>query len=101
MKSRVCWQDSGITERKISQTKLLIDAEDTDNPDFSFTVIGDSGCGSHLNHHPQGKIAEMMVQQESSQLVIHTGDVVYRVSQFTKVHFTSAFCLITIYFVGK
>ena len=79
MKKRVCWQDSVIKEKKIDQTKLVIDDRNTDNPNFSFTVIGDSGCGSHLKHHPQRKIAEMMLQQESSRFVIHTGDVVYQV----------------------
>ena len=79
MNCRVRWQADPIKEKAIAQTKLVLDDEDTDNPDFSFTVIGDSGCGSHLNHHPQGKIAEMMVRQESSRFVIHTGDVVYQV----------------------
>ena len=79
MKRRVCWQDRLIAERNINQTKLVIDDKDTDNPNFSFIVIGDSGCGSHLKHHPQRKIAEMMLQQDSSRFVIHTGDVVYQV----------------------
>ena len=79
MKKRVCWQGSVIKEKNIDQTKLVIDDPNTDNPNFSFTVIGDSGCGSHLKHHPQRKIAEMMLQQESSRFVIHTGDVVYQV----------------------
>ena len=78
MKRRVCWQKKAIATREISQTKLVIDDRDTDNPDFSFTVIGDSGCGSHLKHQPQRKIAEMMLQQDS-RFVIHTGDVVYQV----------------------
>ena len=79
MKQRVRWQELAIKEQQIDQTKLVIDGEDTDNPDFSFTVIGDSGCGSHLKHHPQRKIAEMMLQQESSRFTLHTGDVVYHV----------------------
>ena len=80
MKRRVRWQESAIKERAIAQTKLVIDGKDTDNPDFSFLVIGDSGCGSHLKHHPQRKIAEMMLQQqESSRFIIHTGDIVYNV----------------------
>ena len=79
MKRRVRWQDSAIEARAIAQTKLVIDDPDCDNPNFSFTVIGDSGCGSHLKHHPQGKIAEMLLQQESARFVIHTGDVVYQV----------------------
>ena len=79
MKRRVRWQDSAIKKKAIAQTKLVIDDRDTDNPNFSFLIIGDSGCGSHLKHHPQRKIAEMMLQQESSRFIIHTGDVVYQV----------------------
>ena len=33
MKRRVRWQDSAIKEKAIAQTKLVIDDEDTDNPD--------------------------------------------------------------------
>ena len=79
MKRRVRWQDSVIKEIAIAQTKLVIDDQNRDNPTFSFIVIGDSGCGSHLKHHPQRKIAELMLEQESSRFVIHTGDVVYQV----------------------
>ncbi len=79
MKQRVRWQNELIAKRNINQTKLVINGENIDNPNFSFTVIGDSGCGSHLKHHPQRKIAEMMLQQELSRFVIHTGDVVYQV----------------------
>ena len=78
MKHRVCWQQDLVLDKAISQTKLVIDDADADNPDFSFLVIGDSGCGSHLKHHPQRRIAEMMLQQES-RFVLHTGDVVYHV----------------------
>ncbi|MCC0176435.1 metallophosphoesterase [Waterburya agarophytonicola K14] len=79
MKRRVRWQDDPIKQRAIAQTKLVIDQEDTDNPNFSFTVIGDSGCGSHLKHHPQRKIAEMILQQDDSSFLLHTGDVIYQV----------------------
>ncbi|MEL7007982.1 MAG: metallophosphoesterase [Cyanobacteria bacterium J06648_1] len=79
MKHRVRWQESSIQEKAIAQTKLVIDAADTDNPNFSFLVIGDSGCGSHLKHQPQRRIAEMMLQHESSRFTVHTGDVVYHV----------------------
>ena len=79
MKRRVRWQDSVIKQQAIAQTKLVIDDENRDNPNFSFIVIGDSGCGSHLKHHPQRKIAELMLEQDSSRFVIHTGDVVYQV----------------------
>lgn len=78
MKRRVCWQESLISDKAIAQTKLVIDDADTDNPNFSFLVIGDSGCGSHLKYHPQRQIAEMMLQEEA-RFVLHTGDVVYHV----------------------
>ena len=61
MKRRVRWQESVIRENNINQTKLVIDDDNIDNPGFSFLVIGDSGCGSHLKHHPQRRIAEMML----------------------------------------
>ncbi|MEL6927474.1 MAG: metallophosphoesterase [Cyanobacteria bacterium J06600_6] len=79
MKRRVCWQESSISDSAIDQTKLVVDEADTDNPNFSFLVIGDSGCGSHLKYQPQRQIAEMMLQQEDSRFTIHTGDVVYQV----------------------
>ena len=79
MKRRVRWQDAVIKGQAIAQTKLVVDDQNSDNPNFSFLVIGDSGCGSHLKHHPQRKIAEMMLQQESSCFTLHTGDVVYQV----------------------
>lgn len=78
MKHRVRWQQGLLSSLAIAQTKLVIEDTDTDNPNFSFLVIGDSGCGSHLKHHPQRRIAQMMLQQ-SSRFVLHTGDVVYQV----------------------
>ncbi|MDJ0592443.1 MAG: metallophosphoesterase [Pleurocapsa sp. MO_226.B13] len=79
MKRRVRWQEKLLKERAIAQTKLVIDDDEVDNPNFSFLVIGDSGCGSHLKHHPQRKIAEMMLEHSSSRFILHTGDVVYQV----------------------
>ena len=80
MKRRVRWQESIIKAKKINQTKLVIDDDDSDNPDFSFLVIGDSGCGYHLKHHPQRKIAAMMLEhQPECRFMLHTGDVVYQV----------------------
>lgn len=80
MKRRVRWQEPLLKEKAIAQTKLVIEEKDTDNPNFSFLVIGDSGCGAHLKHHPQRKIAEMMLQhQEECSFILHTGDVIYQV----------------------
>lgn len=78
MKERVRWQEPAIQKRAINQTHLVIDDGNTDHSDFSFLVIGDSGSGEHYDHHPQRQIAEMMLEQ-SSNFIIHTGDVVYQV----------------------
>ncbi|MBE9045068.1 metallophosphoesterase [Pleurocapsales cyanobacterium LEGE 10410] len=94
MKRRVRWQETAIEQQGISQTKLVVDDQDTDNPDFSFLVIGDSGCGSHLKHHPQRKIAEMMLEhQPDSSFILHTGDVVYQVgsSEYYQENFISPY----------
>lgn len=94
MKRRVRWQDALFQERAIAQTKLVVDEDDTDNPDFSFLVIGDSGCGFHLKHHPQRKIAEMMLQHSGdSRFILHTGDVVYQVgsSEYYQNNFISPY----------
>lgn len=80
MKQRVRWQHPLIVERKIDQTELVLEDGEADNPEFSFLVIGDSGSGSHRKHHPQRKIAELMLQHgQDSRFVLHTGDVVYLV----------------------
>lgn len=80
MKRRVRWQEVLIKEKEIDQTKLVIDDGNTDNSHFSFLIIGDSGCGSHLKHHPQREIAKMMLQQQQEcSFLLHTGDVVYQV----------------------
>ena len=87
MKRRVRWQERVFQEKSIEQTKLVIDDDNTDNPNFSFLVIGDSGCGSHLKHHPQRKIAEMMLPHQSDcSFILHTGDVVYQVGSKEYYH---------------
>ena len=80
MKRRVRWQESLFKEKGISQTKLVIDDRHRDNPHFSFFAIGDTGCGYHLKHHPQRKIAQLMLQHQADcRFILHTGDVVYQV----------------------
>lgn len=80
MKSRVRWQEPILQQKAIAQTKLVIEDGYSDSSQFSFLVIGDSGCGMHLKHNPQRTIAEMMLkQQEDCRFVLHTGDVVYQV----------------------
>lgn len=83
MKQRVRWQHSLIAEREIDQTELVVEDGSGDDPEFSFLVIGDSGSGSHRGHHPQRKIAEMMLEQgEDCRFVMHTGDVIYLVGSY-------------------
>ena len=87
MKRRVRWKEGLIKEKAIAQTKLVIEDDNRDNLNFSFLVIGDSGCGSHLKHHPQRKIAEMMLQhQQECSFILHTGDVVYQVGSREYYH---------------
>lgn len=78
MKERVRWGDASVVERGIDQTSMVLDDGNSDNPEFSFIVIGDSGTTEHQGHHPQRKIAELMLaHQQESRFVLHTGDVIY------------------------
>lgn len=79
MKQRVRWQESSIIARNIDQTRLVIDDQQIDNPEFSFLVIGDSGTGRHRGHHPQREITKLLLNQSDyhPRFILHTGDVVY------------------------
>ena len=80
MQQRVRWQDSLITERNIDQTQIVIEDEGSDDQDFSFLVIGDSGSGPHYDHHPQREVAQLMLSHlKDCRFTLHTGDVVYLV----------------------
>lgn len=78
MKQRVRWQEPALKERRIDQTRLAIDDGKADEVEFSFFVVGDSGCGDRYGHNPQRKIAEMMLRDRVN-FILHTGDVVYQV----------------------
>ncbi|MBD2520159.1 metallophosphoesterase [Nostoc sp. FACHB-973] len=78
MKERVRWMHPSFVQRGIDQTSLVIDDRKSDSPEFSFMVIGDSGTKSHSPHHPQRKVAELMLpHREDCSFVLHTGDVIY------------------------
>jgi hypothetical protein len=80
MKQRVKWGDSAIVERNIDQTSLVIDDGKSDDAEFSFLVVGDSGTGSHRGHSPMRRIAELMIPYyDECRFMLHTGDVVYQV----------------------
>lgn len=78
MKERVRWRHPSVVQRRIDQTSMVIDDGNSDNPEFSFIVIGDTGTTEHQGHHPQRRIAELMLaHQEECRFVLHTGDVIY------------------------
>ncbi len=79
MKRRVRWQESYLVDRNIDQTRLVIDDDHVENPEFSFFVIGDSGTGRHRRHSPQREITQLLLKQQDHhpRFILHTGDVVY------------------------
>ncbi|MEH1983457.1 MAG: metallophosphoesterase [Nostoc sp.] len=80
MNQRVRWQDPLIVERNIDQTRLVLEDDQTDNSEFSFLVVGDSGSGKHRGHNPQRQVAELMLPHHNeSRFMLHTGDVIYLV----------------------
>jgi Calcineurin-like phosphoesterase len=80
MKERVRWQDPSLLKRGIDQTRIAIADGASDNPEFSFLVVGDSGSGAHGGDNPQRRVAELMWQNsEDCRFVLHTGDVIYLV----------------------
>ena len=80
MKQRVRWQHPSILQQGIDQTCMVIDDGNSENPEFSFMVIGDTGSKSYSGHHPQREVAKMMVNHGNDcRFVLHTGDVIYMV----------------------
>lgn len=80
MKERVRWQQPSLIKRDIDQTRMVIEDGFSDNPEFSFLVVGDSGSGAHGGDNPQRRVAQHMLQQsDSCRFVLHTGDVIYLV----------------------
>jgi 3',5'-cyclic AMP phosphodiesterase CpdA len=87
MKQRVRWQDPVFLSRKIDQTQLCIDDPDTNNPEFSFLVVGDSGCSTYQGNNPQSQVAQLMLEhQDQAKFILHTGDVVYQVGSQEYYH---------------
>ncbi|MBD0335468.1 MAG: metallophosphoesterase [Cyanobacteria bacterium Co-bin13] len=80
MKTRVRWSHPQILQRRIDQTTLEIADGHSQEPGFSFLVMGDSGTGNHRGDNPQRRVAEAMLgHQEDCRFALHTGDVVYLV----------------------
>ncbi|MEH2372363.1 metallophosphoesterase family protein [Nostoc sp.] len=87
MNQRVRWQDPLIVERNIDQTRLVLEDGQTDNSEFSFLVVGDSGSGKHRGHNPQRQVAELMLPHHNeSRFMLHTGDVIYLVGSSEYYH---------------
>jgi len=80
MQQRVRWNDPLIRERGIDQTRFLMDDGRSQDPEFSFLVVGDSGSGSHRGHNPQRQLAELLLPHaDECRFMLHTGDVIYLV----------------------
>lgn len=80
MKERVRWQHADIVAKDIDQTRLVLETDQSDSPDFSFLVIGDSGTGQYRGDSPQRRVMEQLLAHgQDSSFVLHTGDVVYLV----------------------
>lgn len=80
MNQRVRWQDPLIVARGIDQTRLVLSDNRSDDANFSFLVVGDSGSGSHHGHNPQRQVAQLMLPHHNdSRFMLHTGDVIYLV----------------------
>ena len=80
MKERVRWQDPVIQRRGIDQTRLVLEDNRADDPEFSFLVIGDTGTGSHRYNNPQREVAGLLQPHlADSSFMLHTGDVIYLV----------------------
>jgi len=78
MKQRVRWQHPSIVQRGIDQTSMVLEDGKQESPEFSFMVMGDTGTKTHSSHHPQRRVAEMMLaHSEGCSFVLHTGDVIY------------------------
>jgi hypothetical protein len=78
MKERVRWRHPSVVSRGIDQTCMVLDDGNSNSPEFSFMVIGDTGTRSQYQYHPQRQIAELMLEQlDECRFVLHTGDVIY------------------------
>lgn len=80
MRSRVRYGQPALRQQGINQTYLVLEDGQSQDKQFSFLVMGDSGSESYHNDHPQRRVAEAMAELRSqSRFVLHTGDVVYLV----------------------
>jgi Calcineurin-like phosphoesterase len=80
MEQRVRWHTPAIAAREIDQTSFVLDDGHANDSEFSFLVVGDSGSGAHRDHHPQRKVAELMLPHHPEcRFMLHTGDVIYLV----------------------
>ena len=80
MRDRVRWRHPLIMARNIDQTRFVLDDGQTEDLEFSFMVMGDSGTGRYRGDSPQRRVAEAMLEQgRDARFFLHTGDVVYLV----------------------
>lgn len=78
MNERVRWQDNFVTARNIDRGRLFLDDGGTEDREFSFLAIGDTGWGPRETSNPQRRIAEQTLPHlKTCRFLLHTGDVVY------------------------
>jgi 3',5'-cyclic AMP phosphodiesterase CpdA len=80
MAERVRWGHPALAERRIDQTRLVLEGSPSGEEPFSFLVIGDSGTRHGSGRRPQRQVAERLLEHRGeAAFLLHTGDVVYQV----------------------
>jgi 3',5'-cyclic AMP phosphodiesterase CpdA len=80
MAERVRRGHPALAERRIDQTRLVLEGAPREEEPFSFLVIGDSGTRHGSHRRPQREVAERLLEhREEAAFLLHTGDVVYQV----------------------
>jgi 3',5'-cyclic AMP phosphodiesterase CpdA len=78
MGQRVRWGDRAIIQQDVDQTCLLLDDGRSQQPGFSFLVLGDTDAGLQSEQDPQWEIAQaLLAHSDLSRFTLHTGDVTY------------------------
>ena len=80
MRSRSRYNHPAIQHLGINQSYMVLEDGRSQDTQFSFLVLGDSGSQSYRNDHPQRRVAEAMAElRQDCRFALHTGDVVYLV----------------------
>lgn len=94
MGQKVRWGDRVITQQNIDQTRLKLDDEQAQQPNFSFLVLGDTDAGLEAQQNPQWEIARALLPHlDTCRFTLHTGDVTYPLgaAEFYLNHFITPY----------